>query len=300
MFESTSRHHPNGGATAHCDNGRIEAAIIDYQSTRDVRALATIVDLTRDRAQTLIRFRKTTRYVPMDELLSDVHSKLLRAVDMFDPSKGSAFTFVSQVVTNVLCTAVTSRRKDLARHHRLNRVILDKLVTNGEVESQHALDDLAHRVRVGVRTTIEDETERDVQRWFVASFCDDGFEHRRHECADAARTVYGVGHSRSRELYDLTMLEVRRVLYNDLPPRQPIIAHRLHGTRFAWMTRYAPLISQDELTKFVTLMRNLSPFVLLLVDPSNKSRRQDRCPAITRRNLEFILSGHPDAVPLFE
>jgi hypothetical protein len=47
-------------------------------------------------------------------------------------------------------------------------------------------------------------------------------------------------------------------------------------------------------------MRNLSPFVLLLVDPQNKSRRQDRCPAITHRNLELILNGHPDAVPLFE
>jgi hypothetical protein len=59
-------------------------------------------------------------------------------------------------------------------------------------------------------------------------------------------------------------------------------------------------MSQDEFTKFVTLMRNLSPFVLLLVDPQNKSRRQDRCPAITRRNLEFTLDGHPDAAPLFE
>lgn len=66
------------------------------------------------------------------------------------------------------------------------------------------------------------------------------------------------------------------------------------------MARYAPLFDADEFTKFVTLMKGLSPFVLLLVDPSNRSRRQDRCPAITRRNLEFILDGHPDAVPLFE
>jgi len=47
-------------------------------------------------------------------------------------------------------------------------------------------------------------------------------------------------------------------------------------------------------------MRNLSPFVILLVDPQNKSRRQDRSAAVTRRNLEFVLNGHPDAVKLFE
>ena len=295
-----SRHHPDGGASAHCDNCAIEAAITEYQWTRDVRALATIVDLTRDRAQTLIRFRKTTRYVPMDELFSDVHFKLMYAVDKFDPSKGSAFTFVSQVIANTLSTAVTSRRKNLARHRRLTKVDPNSLTTNGETESQHAIDDIAHRVRSGVRTTLDDEIERDVQRWFVESFCDDRFEHRRHECGDAARTVYGVGHLRSRELYDLTMLEVRRVLYDDLPQRPQIFPGRLHGTRLAWMSRYAPLLSQDEFTKFVTLMRNLSPFVLLLIGPQNKSRRQDRCPAICRRNLEFILHGHPDAVPLFE
>jgi hypothetical protein len=44
---------------------------------------------------------------------------------------------------------------------------------------------------------------------------------------------------------------------------------------------------------------NFAPFVLLLVDPENRSRRQDRCPAIGRRNLELILYGHPDARPLF-
>jgi len=112
--------------------------------------------------------------------------------------------------------------------------------------------------------------------------------------------VFQLAHARSRELHDLTMLEVRRVLYDDLPQRPQIVPGRLHGTRLAWMARYAPLLSQDEFTKFVTLMRNLSPFVLLLIDPSNRSRRQDRCPAISRRNLEFILNGHPDAVQLFK
>ena len=43
--------------------------------------------------------------------------------------------------------------------------------------------------------------------------------------------VYNLSHERSRELYDLTMLEVRRVVYDNLPPRQPIVAGRLLGTR---------------------------------------------------------------------
>ena len=47
------------------------------------------------------------------------------------------------------------------------------------------------------------------------------------------------------------------------------------------------------------LMRDLAPFVVLLVDPQNRSRGHDRSAQVTRRNLEWILNGHPDAVPLF-
>jgi hypothetical protein len=296
----TSKHNPNGGAIPHCDNGRIESLIAEYQSSGDVHTLAAIVNLTQERALTLIKFRKATRYRPQDELLSDVNCKLLRAVGRFNPEKGTAFTYLSLVITNALHTSVTSARKSYRRSVKFDKRIANKLCTNGETESQHAIDDLSHRIRAGVKTTVTDPSELGMQRWYVDSFLDGAFELRRHQCADAAMQVYGVRHERSRELYDLTMLEVRRVLYDDLPPREPIAAGRLIGTRGAWMIRFRPLLNESEFTKFVILVRDLSPFVILLVDPQNKSRRQDRSAAVTRRNLEFVLNGHPDAVKLFE
>jgi hypothetical protein len=72
-----SRHHPNGGALHHCDNAQIETAIANYQTKRDLESLSQIIDLTQDRALTLIRFYRTTRYRPVDELLSDVNFKLI-------------------------------------------------------------------------------------------------------------------------------------------------------------------------------------------------------------------------------
>ena len=103
-----TKHHPYGGSTQHCDNSQIESLIADYQATRDIGSLSQIVALTQNRALTLIRFYRTTRYRPKDELLSDVNFKLIRAVDKFDPAKGSAFTFVSQVVMNTLYTSVAN------------------------------------------------------------------------------------------------------------------------------------------------------------------------------------------------
>jgi hypothetical protein len=291
-----SKHNPNG-TSPHFDNVRLESLISAYQAGTNPAALAEIATLTQARALTLIRFRKTARYSTEGELLSDVNFKLLRAVDKFDPAKGSAFTFVSQVVMNVLCTSVTNARKASAKYTGLDDDLINTLPAKSE--DRTAADDIAHRIKANAKTTLTGPLELSAQRWYIESFTADGFESPRHECANAAMAVHGLGHSRSRELYDLTMLEVRRVLYDDLKRREPMIAGRLLGTRCGWMARYRPLLTDSEFTKFVILVRNLSPFILMLIDPASRSRRQDRNPAIGRRNLEWVIHGHPAAKPLF-
>jgi hypothetical protein len=66
-MDATSRHHPNGDATLHCDNGKIESLIAQYQSTGDVHTLNEIIGLSQNRALTMIRFYRSTRYRPTDE-----------------------------------------------------------------------------------------------------------------------------------------------------------------------------------------------------------------------------------------
>ena len=105
--------------------------------------------------------------------------------------------------------------------------------------------------------------------------------------------VYGLSYARSRELYDLRMFEIRRLLYNDVKRRSAIVPGQLFSTRCAWMTRYTPLLSAVEFTKFVVLMRNLAPYLLFTIDPQSRGHRQDRNPPIGRKNLELILDGHP-------
>jgi hypothetical protein len=116
----------------------------------------------------------------------------------------------------------------------------------------------------------------------------------------AAMAVFGLSRSRSRELFDLSMLETRRVVFDQIKHPKPIAPDRLIGMRCAWMTRYEPLLNADEFTKFVVLMWDLARYLLFLVDPQNHNRRQDRNPPIGRKNLELILDGCPGAVPLFK
>jgi hypothetical protein len=65
------------------------------------------------------------------------------------------------------------------------------------------------------------------------------------------------------------------------------------------MIRYRPLLNDSEFTKFVILVRDLGPFVVMLIDPESRSRRRDRHPAIGRQ-IEWVLNDHPEAVPLFK
>ena len=287
----------NGRSLDHCDNARIEALIGAYRATNSTETLSQIVQLAEERARTLIRFYKTNHYRSEDELISDINFKLLRSVSRFDPKRGSAFTFVSHVITNVLCTSVTNARKHAGRFECTSESDICELVAKSE--DYTFVDDITHKIRSTVRSTLVDETELSAQRWYIDSFCEDGFESRRHACADAAMAVYKLTHARSRELYDLTMLEVRLVLYSDVSRRPRIIPGRLHGTRCAWMARYAPLMTRNEFTKFVVLMRDLAPYLLFIIDATFKSRRRDRNPAISRRNIELVLNGCPDAILLF-
>ena len=55
-----------------------------------------------------------------------------------------------------------------------------------------------------------------------------------------------------------------------------------------WMIRYRPLLNDSEFTKFVILLRDLGPFVVVLIDSESRSRRRDRHPAIGRQNIVFL------------
>ena len=187
-----TKHHPGGGGAMHCDSAQIERLICEYQTNRDTETLGAILALTQKRAETPIRFYQTTKYRPEEELLSDINWKLVKVIDSFNPHRGSAFTFVSSVIWSTLSTAVMNARRDSAHKLLLDEKLTQKLAAPN-TETSHMLEDLRDRIKTGVRSTLSDPTELEVQRWLVDSFCDEGFEHRRHECSDAAMTVFG-GH----------------------------------------------------------------------------------------------------------
>jgi hypothetical protein len=299
MFTNTSKHHPNGGVVSHCDNAQLEQAIARFQGG-DAGSLGEIVQLVEPRALTLIRFHKTSHYRPENELLSDVNFKLMRSIGRFDARRASAFSFVSAVITSTLQTSVTATRRNWARHSEFSDELANSL--QAKVVDRSGTDDIVHRIKAGTRTMLNDERELVASRWYVTSFIDGAFELRRYQCCDAAMVVHGLSHARSRELYDLVLLSIRRLLYDDVPRREQVILGKLLGTRESWMTNYQSLMTANEFSRFFYLMAGLAPYLMLLVlDPTKaNNHRCDRNPQINRKNIELILFDSPAARLLFE
>jgi hypothetical protein len=140
--------------------------------------------------------------------------------------------------------------------------------------------------------------ERAAQKWYVESFIDSGFELRRHEVSDAAMTVYGLSHRRSRDLFDLTLLSIRQTLWNETKHRE-VEPNGLKGTKGTPLLRYTNFLTKEEFSKFVNLMRDLAPSLVVLVKPANEARiRAGEWDAV-RENLLIVLNGDPAAVSLF-
>ena len=107
-------------------------------------------------------------------------------------SNGTLFVLEPEAcISTTLCSSVSNARKSSNRFVELGAAV-NKLRTNGKTESRDAIEDLAHRIRLGVKTTVTDHGEVNMQRWYVDSFINGAFELRRHKCADAAMAVYGV------------------------------------------------------------------------------------------------------------
>jgi DNA-directed RNA polymerase specialized sigma24 family protein len=280
------------------DSESVERLIADYQKTGESETLGRVIEKCEPIVMSLVRSRATMAYEREDELLSCVSRKLLVSIGQYDRTRGSAFSFVFRLTRNMLATVVTHRKKQASRYPALDPVLMVSVPDErAGVESELAVKDLVTQIR-GIRSPATDLHEREAQKWYTESFIDCGFELRRHQCADSAMKVYGLSHRRSRQLYDLTLLEIRRALWDET--RHEVITRKeLRGTKGLPLIRYTNFLTASEFTKFAALMRDLAPYLVILVRPANEQAiKSGDWPAV-RENLELVLNGIPDSTRLY-
>jgi hypothetical protein len=241
------------------------ALFLRWKAAEDLAALNELLKLCIPIVERLISRRGTTRFETAEELRGFVLLRLSRSLQrLYDPAKGRLFTFVSKSTESALIDAVRRKRRETRFLRPLDDILFNAVNDNGkhhleavdEIRHREALDDIRYRI-LRIKTLSTCPFERDAQRWLVKNLLESNFVFRRHQAADAMTIVYGLTPERSRKLYDITLLSVRRELIGERKLK-PVRTEELLGTRSKVLLRYRPRVSELEFARLVYLMQNLA------------------------------------------
>ena len=288
-----TKHHPNGGSNWNFDNDVVQSQLLAWQRTGNPRALQSVFEGSRAHVLRLVRgFHE----VPLDETINEVLIKVWSSAHLYDPQRGTAFSFISRVATTVACNAQGKHRAWRSRHWEADADFWDHI--EAPAQDLHGLEHFRHQIISGIKTRRKSGCERAAQRWIIESGFDADFHLRRHQIADSCMLVFGLFHQQARQLFDETHLEIRRVFLNEHRIKS-VTPQELVRTRERHLIKYGRYLEPAEFSKLYALLRWLAPCLIILAKPENAGAIARGEADATRENLHLILDGDPEAKPLF-
>jgi Sigma-70 region 2 len=286
QVHQTWRHRD--GAPHYFNSNLAREWIESYNQTGDQDSLCRFLEHAEPLVRSVIEYRNTVRHESADELLSRIRIKLWRSLKLFDPGKGSAFSFCAKIISSTSASAVAEAWARSERFAALNEQA-DSVFQFDPVASNNAIADIEARVR-RIRTPCTDPSELAAQKWLISSFIDAEFGLRRCDASNAMMSVHGLTHAQSRRLFDLTLVSIRRELLTDR--RLALIRpSSLARTRSEAIVRYARFLSAEEFTRLAVLLKDIAPSVVLTIDPSRACAIRRGCVEAVRANVNLILNG---------
>jgi HK97 family phage major capsid protein len=236
--------------------------LTEWERTGDIAAIDSLVCLLTPLVAKLVYARGVSVSMAPEDVqnvcLTRLATKLMRG--KFDPARGTKlYSWVSKCTERAI---IDSRRKEASYVNRMvpwDDYLSDRLHSNGAERAHEVICDLRERImRIG---TVLSGREKQAQQWLVLNLLQTDFVYQRWECSDSMSTVFGISPRRSRHIFDLTLLSVRRVLIGERKP-PPVNIYRLCGTRQKALTRYRHRLSAEDFDRLVYLMVGLAPVIL--------------------------------------
>jgi hypothetical protein len=194
LKHSTWRGGVNG---QHYFNSDYAQGLIEtYNATGDAESLNLFLEHCEPLARSILEYRCTTKHESIDELLSRIRIKLWRSLKLYNPAKGTAFSFVARVISSTAASIVSEAWARNERFCQFDESV-DSAVLCDPLKTLEAVSDIQARVRM-VRTPCIDCYELSAQRWLVESLVNADFALRRFQASNAMSAVYGLSFGRSR------------------------------------------------------------------------------------------------------
>src|SRR5262245_16377925 len=99
-------HHSWRGGAHYFRAGYAEWLINDYNTTGNAESLNELLRHVEPLAKSILEYRLSTKYESIDELLSRVRVKLWRSLRLFDPGRGSSFSFCAKIISSTAASTV--------------------------------------------------------------------------------------------------------------------------------------------------------------------------------------------------
>jgi hypothetical protein len=158
--------HP-AGISRYFDSDYARELIEKFNTTGELESLNRLLLHCEPLLRSQFEYRATTKYVPLAESMSTARVKIWRSLRLFDPARGSSFSFISRIASSVAMSAVAASWQHADRCVELDSGLGDRLPAPPVEESHHTTTDLAYRIKAQTRTTCTEEPELRAQRCIV-------------------------------------------------------------------------------------------------------------------------------------
>jgi hypothetical protein len=238
-----------------------QALFFSYKQNGSIKKLDSLIRFLIPLIESTLCWKLGHVDSEFEETRSYALRRLVRGLERhYSPQKGALFSYVVKTAENA---AVDQLRRKLGRDRffmPLDDSLLARLSVNG-ASHRYVVADLTFKV-LQTKTTSCDANEVSAQKWLIKNLLAFGFVFRRHEAANSMSVVFSIDPTRSRQLYDLTLLSVRRMLLSERKLR-PVSANELRNSRTRALLRYRSQLSEEEFARLCFLMRGLSPVAII-------------------------------------
>jgi DNA-directed RNA polymerase specialized sigma24 family protein len=138
--------HP-AGVTRVFDPALAETLIRQFNASQgaDIAALNALLKHVEPLAKSILEYRASTKHEDIDELLSRVRLKLWKSLRLFDPLKGSSFTFCSRVILSAAMSSVGEAWQRNERYCELAEAAGS--TAPADIASREVVKDIEYKVR---------------------------------------------------------------------------------------------------------------------------------------------------------
>jgi hypothetical protein len=270
---------------------KVAALIIQFQKEGEDKFWQAIVLECNSLIEALIRYYRFTQYDELDAVRGECIIKLRRVIEVFDPSRGRAFSHISWCLKNFLISFARNSRRRAESFETLG----EKMETAAPDLYNAELSDHFKKRVLGIETRFTAPLEKEAVRFLIVYFLLEGPGNSRNALLPFLIRNYGFSKRDADTLYSYAIILLREALFEEYPVLGLHLEAALSTEKGKTLFALAEAVGKENLVKLIYVFGGLSVRL-----PKKEESERLRVLARTLNNPETFLPSAELEAPLFE